>query len=87
MRVLAAMILIGALAGCAEVTRLHEPDGGDAYLIDCGSTMPRLESCRGAARRVCPAGYEALPATASGPSMDRPVQGVSEIRCTPAAAP
>lgn len=85
MRVLAAMVLIGALAGCAEVTLLHEPDGGDAYLIDCGSTMPRLESCRTAAERVCPAGYQVLPPAASGPSMDRPVKDFAVIRCGPAA--
>ncbi len=90
-RLLAMVVAVGAVAGCADVTRVREPDGSAAFVLDCGSTMPRLESCRHAALRLCPAGYQRVPsATVSGPADNRPIHGVTMIRClqpAPAQSP
>jgi hypothetical protein len=50
-----------ALAACAEVTPLRNPDGSLDYYIDCEISL-RLESCRAAMARACPTGYDLRPA-------------------------
>jgi hypothetical protein len=79
------LAVIGALAGCAEVTLVRQSDGSAVYLIDCGNTMPRLESCRGAMEHTCPDGYEVLPNPVVGPGGNRPVRDAGVFRCTPSA--
>jgi len=49
------------LSACAEVTPLRNPDGSVDYYIDCGNSL-RLESCKSAMERTCPAGYALRPA-------------------------
>lgn len=54
---LAALAVLAALAGCAEVTRFERSDGGTVYHVRCGDSLAWFETCRDAARRVCPDGY------------------------------
>ena len=81
MRRLMAMTVIGALAGCAQVTRFNEPDGSSVYLVDCDG-MSLLESCQTAMARTCPDGYRVLRAPVAGPHDDRPVRDAGMFRCT-----
>lgn len=57
MRTVTALLALAALAGCTEITTFRHDDGGTSYLANCEKTT-RLETCRGAMARVCPAGYD-----------------------------
>jgi len=70
MRALTLLLATVALAGCAEVTRFHMPDGRTAYHIDCENGLRLVESCGAAAHRVCPDGFDRLPVRMSWASND-----------------
>ncbi len=57
---LAAIVLIGILGACAEVSEFKKSNGTSYYYINCDNTMQLFESCGHAARRMCPNGYERI---------------------------
>lgn len=47
-----------ALAGCAAVKPVKLPNGGSAYLVECGRAV--AGKCAAKAAEVCPNGYDRL---------------------------
>ncbi|WP_144411593.1 hypothetical protein [Azotobacter chroococcum] len=54
-RLIAALIVFMALAGCATATRMEIGDGVEAYLVEC--TNSPMSACVTKANEVCPKGW------------------------------
>jgi len=59
MRIAVFALLLLSLGACAEVTTFRRSDGSVYHHVNCGDSM-KLESCRNAAERTCPNGFDRM---------------------------
>jgi hypothetical protein len=71
----AGIVLIVTLTGCTTVSKIHERDGREALLIECGAALS-FSICHERALKECPAGYTTLSET---PGFNRKE---IRVRCT-----